>query len=462
MSFDQPQTPWAAPPTPRPARSIAALLVLVLVFVVGVAVGSSGVFGRAGASSSEGGGTPAASSQPAGSGGPSASLAPNAPFDVGLFNEALNTIMQNYVGRSDLNSQALTYGAIKGLVDALGDTAHSVFLTPAEAQAEQGALDQNVVGIGVLLGAKDGQTIVASVVPGSPAEAAGLKAGDVLISVDGQSVQGLTPDKVVQQVRGDEGSQVTVTIQRPSTGEQLDFNITRAHIKLPAVSWTMIPGTNIALLRYLEFNAGSADELQAARDQAIAAGATSIIVDLRGNPGGYVGEAVKSASEFLHGATVYIRETADGQKIPVMTDDSVPSTDLPLVLIVDQNTASSSEIFTGAMQAAGRAPVVGETTFGTGTVLLPFTLSDGSVVRLAVERWLTPQGDLIFGKGITPTYPVALGANGVPLEPTDVQNLTPDQLSSISDVQLLEAISLAGGPAFSPPPSASEAPSASP
>ena len=179
MSLDQPQTPWAPSPAPRGARSIAALLVLVLVFVVGVAVGSSGVLGRSGPTTSGSNGPPPASAQPASSGGPNASAAPNAPFDIGLFNEALNTIMQNYVGRSDLDSKTLTYGAIKGLVDALGDTAHTVFLTPDEAAAEQNALDQNVVGIGVLVGTKDGQTVVVSVVPGSPAEAAGMKAGDV-------------------------------------------------------------------------------------------------------------------------------------------------------------------------------------------------------------------------------------------------------------------------------------------
>ena len=112
----------------------------------------------------------------------------------------------------------------------------------------------------------------------------------------------------MSQVRGEDGSQVTVTVQRPSTGEQLDFTMTRAKIQFPSVSWTMVPGTNIALIRYSEFGAGSADELQAARDQALAAGATSIVLDLRGNPGGYVDQAVKSASEFLHGATVYIRK----------------------------------------------------------------------------------------------------------------------------------------------------------
>ena len=246
------------PPTSRPARSIAALVLLAIVFVLGIAVGSTGALGRTGNTTGS-----TATPPPTGSSTtvPGASAPPNAPTDFGLFWEALDVIQKNFVGRADINPQDLTYGAIRGMVQALGDTGHTVFLTPEQAQAEQNALDQNVVGIGVLLGEKDGQSIVTSVVPGSPAEAAGLKAGDVITAVDGKSTVGVPPDQLVDMVRGDEGSQVVVTVQRPSTGEQLDFTITRAKIKFPAVSWTMVPGTEIALIRYAQFSAGSADEL---------------------------------------------------------------------------------------------------------------------------------------------------------------------------------------------------------
>lgn len=452
------------PPVARPAASFAAIVVLLIVFFVGVGVGSTGVLGRvAGAAPSVSGG-PSASSQPVASAGRIAgsgavgAVPSNAPQDFDLFWQALDVIEKNFVGRADVDPKQLTYGAIRGMVEALGDTGHSVFLTPDEAQAEQNALDQNVVGIGVLLGQRDNQTIVASVVPGSPAQQAGLKAGDIIAAVDGQDVTGLAPDELAAKVRGDAGTSVTVTVQRPSTGERLDFTIVRQQIKFPSVSWTMVPGTSIGLLRMSQFAAGSADELQAARDAAIAGGASSLILDLRGNPGGYVDQAVKATSEFLHGETVYVRETADGQKIAVATDDSVSSTDLPLVLLIDKNTASSAEIMSGAIKSAGRAPLVGETTFGTGTVLLPFTLSDGSVVRLAVERWLTPDGDLIFGKGITPTDPVTLGPNDVPVEPDELSSVAPENLATITDTQLLLAIDLAGGPAYSPPPGLSSLP----
>ena len=440
----------APPPTPRAASSIAGLVLLVVVFVIGIAVGSSGVLGRSPSAPGSSTSGPAPSGQSGSS--PASSSGANAPFNFDLLNEALSVIGQNFVGRANLDPTTLTYGAIRGLVESLGDTDHTVFLTPAEAQAEQSALDQNVVGIGVLLGTKDGQPVIVSVVPKSPAQAAGLKAGDLLVAVNGQDVTSATPDQIVTQVRGEAGTTVQITVERPSTGERLDFSIVRAKITVPSVSWTMVPGTTIALIRLSQFAAGSADELLAARDAALGQGATSIILDLRGNPGGYVDEAVKAASEFLHGKTVYVRELADGSHVPVMTDDSVASSDVPLVLMIDNNTASSSEIMSGALKSAGRAPLVGATTFGTGTVLLPFTLSDGSVIRLAVERWLTPDGELIFGKGITPTDPVALGPSDVPIEPSDLQGLPADQLNTISDTQLLRALQLAGGPTISPLP----------
>ena len=138
--------------------------------------------------------------------------------------------------------------------------------------------------------------------------------------------------------------------------------------------------------------------------------------------------------------TVYIRELASGERIPVSTKPDITPVDLPLVVLVDHNSASSAEICAGAIQSAGRATLVGETTFGTGTVLLPFNLADGSSIRLAVERWLTPDGELIFGKGITPDIEVFLGREDIPLEPDEVSRLAPDAVDQMSDPQLLRAI----------------------
>ena len=342
--------PGPPPPVARPAASLAAVLVLVLVFFVGLAVGQSGILSPASTPS-----TPVAVVPTPGSpSGPLPSMPASAPANFDLFWQALDTIRQNYVGRSDLTDQQITYGAIKGMVDALGDTAHSVFLTPEAVQAENESLNGSVVGIGVLLGQKDDQIVVISVIPDSPASKAGIRTGDAIVSVDGTSTTGLAPEEVAPKVRGDAGTPVQIQLERPSTGETLDLSVVREELHFPAVSWSMVPGTNTAMLRMVQFSTGSAAELKAARDAATAAGATSFILDLRGNPGGYVGEAVDSASLFLDHKTVYIRELADGQRIPVQTNDQIPATDAPLVVLIDQGTASSAEIVSAAIKSAGQ------------------------------------------------------------------------------------------------------------
>jgi carboxyl-terminal processing protease len=432
------------PPRARPAASLAALVLLILVFFVGLAVGQSGVLGpnrnpRPSAVSSVP--TPSGGSTAPGTGPIPSDLA-HAPADFDLFWKALDIIRQNYVGRDDLTDQQITYGAIRGIVDALGDTGHSVFLTREAVQAEQESLGGSVVGVGVLLGERNDQIVVVSVISGGPADRAGIRTGDAIITVDGQSVAGLAAEEVAPKVRGDAGTTVEVTVERPSTGESLDFSIVREELHFPSTTWAMVPGTKIALLRLVQFSTGAAAELRQARDDAVAAGATSFILDLRSNPGGYVAEAVDSASLFLTGKTVYIRELADKQQIPVMTNDTIPATDLPLVVLIDEGTASSAEIMSAALKSAGRAELVGETTFGTGTVLLNFDLPDGSAIRLAVERWLTPDGDLIFGKGIEPTTELALPTEEIPLEPNEVSQVAPTDIPTLPDSQLRKAIEL--------------------
>ena len=448
----------------RPATWLAATLLLVVVFAIGVLIGQSGALGglpvgnsAAATSSPSTSGSPLASGQPSGittdcNSGAYTMGSPEepaeAPADFDLFWQALACIRQNYVGRADLNDTDLTYGAIRGMVNALGDTGHSVFLTPEALAGEQQSLDGTVFGVGALLGAKDGQPVIQSVISGGPASRAGMRAGDVILSVDGENVADLDPSGVAAKIRGPEGTQVVVEVLRPSTGEQLDFTMVREKINFPAATWAFIPGTKIADLRLIQFSSGAADELRQARDEALAQGATAFVLDLRSNPGGFVPEAVHTASLFLKDKTVYIRELASGERIPAETDDSYPATDLPLVVLTDQGTASSSEIVAGAIQSAGRGELVGETTFGTGTVLLTYNLKDGSAVRVAVERWLTPDGELIFGKGIVPTVEQAMPETGRALEPQELAQLAPEAVGSMEDAQMLKALEIlraAGG-----------------
>lgn len=452
------------PSAGRPARWLAATLLLTLTFVVGVLVGQSGALGGQLTSNSPGSTTsPAASGSTAASGSPAATGQPSgittdctngsytmgsptepaeAPADFDLFWQALACIRQNYVGRSELNDTDLTYGAISGLVNALGDTGHSVFLTPEALASEQQSLDGTVVGVGALLGTKDSQPVIVSVISGGPADRAGMKAGDVILSVNDEKVADLGPSEVAAKIRGEAGTQVVVSILRPSTGEQLDFTMVREKIDFPAATWAFVPGTHIADLRLIQFSSGAADELRRARDDAVAQGATAFVLDLRSNPGGFVPEAVNTASLFLKDKTVYIRELASGERIPVQTDSNYPATDLPLVVLIDQGTASSAEIVSGALKSAQRGDLVGETTFGTGTVLLTYDLADGSAVRVAVERWLTPDGELIFGEGITPTVELPMPATGRTLEPQEIGQLAPDAVATMEDAQMLKALEI--------------------
>ena len=196
------------PPAARPAASLAAVLLLVLVFFVGLAVGQSGILAPAAdprppvvsVVPTPG---PGSTSDP--STGPVPSAPASAPANFDLFWQALDTIRQNYVGRSDLTDDLITYGAIRGIVDALGDTGHTVFLTPESVQAENESLSGSVVGVGILLGTRDDHPIVVSVISGGPADDAGIRAGDTILTVDGQSMDGLAPEEVAPKIRGEAG-----------------------------------------------------------------------------------------------------------------------------------------------------------------------------------------------------------------------------------------------------------------
>jgi len=424
---------WNAPVgTDRPLPSRASRLPQILILIAACMLSFSG--GLVVDHVAFGSGTPATSAQSTDT-GPGSSLQ-----DSGLYEEALQVIRQNFVGRSSLTDQQLLYGSIKGLVDSLGDTGHSVFLTPDEYKAFQNSLGATVAGIGVLMSNSSGSLTIDKVVAGSPAAAAGLKPGDLIAAVDGVSTTGMTIDQVSPRIRGTAGTTVKITVVRSGSATPLDFTITRAQIAVPLVDWGIVPGTHVADIALAQFDSGASDQLKTAMDQAKTAGATSIVLDLRGNPGGYASEATSVASQFLTDGVVYIEQDASGNNNSIRVDTSQPHTNLPLVVLVDHGSASSSEIVAGALQDSGRAKIVGVATFGTGTVLQQFQLSDGSVIILGTKYWLTPSGHKIFGVGIKPDEAVALASGAVPLDPSALGSMTAAQLSSSGDAELLAAV----------------------
>ena len=214
----------------------------------------------------------------------------------------------------------------------------------------------------------------------------------------------------MSRVRGPEGEPVTLTIGRSGVAD-FDVTITRRKFDLPLVSWAMVPGRKVAMIRLEQFATGAAKGLKDAITQAKAAGATALIFDLRFNPGGYVNEAVGVASQFIPDGIVYQDVDRSGKEKDVPVETGGLATDIPLVVLADGDTASAAEIVTGAIQDAKRGTVVGMKTFGTGTVLGRFDLADGSALRIGVERWLTRNGRPIWHEGLEPDVKVELPAD---------------------------------------------------
>jgi carboxyl-terminal processing protease len=365
----------------------------------------------------------------------------NAP-DFQLISEAWNIIQREYVDPSAQQTKPLTYGAIGGMVNALGDTGHSSFLSPEMVKSQHDYTRGQFEGIGAEVETKDGHTVIVAPLDNSPAQKAGIHAGEIILKVDGTDVTDLPLDQVVGRILGPAGTRVTVTVLDPKTGKTTDHELTRARITMQNVTWQKLPGTNIAHLRIAGFSQGVTRELGQALTDMQRQGVAGIILDLRNNPGGLLNEAVGTASQFLSSGDVLQEKDAKGR----ITHDTVRpgglATDLPMVVLINRGSASASEIVAGALQDTKRATLVGDTTFGTGTVLNEFPLSDGSALMLAVKEWLTPSGRAIWHKGITPDEAVTLASDATPLTPEGERALTADQLKASTDQQLLKGLGL--------------------
>ncbi len=360
-----------------------------------------------------------------------------------LIGEAWAILHEQYVGADELDDTALAHGAIDGLTEAVGDTGHTSFLTPEERAERSEELSGSYVGIGVRIdAAEDGRPLIIGVFRGSPAESAGLKTGDIIVAVDGESTADHDLDEVSSWIRGAAGSTVLVTVQSGIDGPPREVSIVRAEVAVETVSWTMVPGSRTAMLRLDQFSHGAADAVKSALEEIRAAGADRLVFDLRGNPGGFVNEAIGVASQFLSEGTVYIERNAEGDETthPVSPDGS--ALELPLVVLIDGGTASSAEIVSGALQDADRGDLIGVKTYGTGTVLGEFPLADGSALRVGTTEWLTPAGRRIWHEGIVPDVTVERPDEVRPVVPADLRSMTPAQVDDLGDPQLARALSL--------------------
>lgn len=369
-------------------------------------------------------------------------MPPEAHSEFQLMAEAWNVIQQNYVGSASTEPREITYGALQGMVSSLGDEGHSRFLTPDQLRVHRNSVQGELEGIGVEIQSQDGQVVIVAPIDGSPAKRAGLQPGDVIVAVDGEPLAGLGLEEVIARVTGPAGTTVSLTILDPDSEQTREVTLTRARIALEQLTWQRISGTDVALVRLSSFSSGVSDELQQALVTLQEQGLRGIVLDLRNNPGGLLQEAVSTASQFLEAGNVLLVRDASGETQPIPVEEGGAALEIPVVVLINQGTASAAEIVTGALQDAQRATVVGETTFGTGTVLLQFPLSDGSAVLMATQEWLTPRGRVIWKQGISPDVTVALPDNALPVVPGGDRPLSPDDLESSQDEQLLTALEL--------------------
>ena len=313
--------------------------------------------------------------------------------------EAWDIIQENYVDQSRLDSANLTQGAIEGMLEALDDP-YSSYLDPETFTLAQSFLGGTYDGIGAYVTMKDEKITIIAPIAGSPADKAGVKAGDTVLEIDGESTAGMSLAEAIIKIRGPKGTAVRIQLLHEGETTPVEIEVVRDTLELPSLSYEMKGET--AYINITDFTARTPDELDAALESIEDQGATAIILDLRGNPGGLLDEVVEVTSFFLQeGIVVQVRSNQGEIEIHYVNEDR-PETNLPMVVLVDENSASGSEVLAGALQDHKRATIAGTTTYGKGSVNSLYPLSDGSGLYITIARWLTPEGRLIEGQGIEP------------------------------------------------------------
>jgi carboxyl-terminal processing protease len=341
------------------------------------------------------------------------------------FWEAWYIIQDQYVDQP-VDSELLMRGAITGMLEALGDQ-HTSYMDPDQFRQASTPLEGEYEGIGAWVDADAEFLTIVSPMPDSPAEAAGLKPGDQIIAVDGESVIGVDGNLVIRRVLGPSGTKVVLTIRRESVAEPFDVEITRARIVIPSVEGRMLDN-NLAYVQLFTFGENTDRDLRDTLRTLLAERPSGLILDLRNNGGGFLNTAIQVASEFIQDGVVMYEEYGDGSRDTFRASGSGLATKIPLVVLVNEGTASASEIVAGAIQDYGRGQLVGVTTFGKGSVQNWVSLkNDQGAVRVTIARWLTPDERQI---------------NEVGLQPDVVVELTEEDVTAERDPQLDQAIEI--------------------
>jgi carboxyl-terminal processing protease len=319
--------------------------------------------------------------------------------------EAYDTLTNNYY--TELDQSSLINGAINGMVESLDDP-YSDYMSQEDAKTFHESISASFEGIGAEIQAKEGHIVIVTPLKGSPAEKAGLLPEDIILSVDGKSLQGMSTTEAVALIRGEKGTKVKLTVKRGNT-DPTDLTITRDTIPIETVSGEMVEGEEgIAKVQISNFSEHTYDELVEVLEDLQEKGMKGLVLDLRQNPGGLLDQAVKISSMFVpEGELLFQVEDREGNRKEYPSSGNA-NNDFPLVVVIDKGSASASEILAGAVSESAGVPLVGETTFGKGTVQRAENFKDGSNIKLTTEKWLTPKGNWVHKEGIKPDHEVGM------------------------------------------------------
>ncbi len=377
--------------------ALLGALILALVFTIGyVSNGDTGDSGRAQESQRDVDDSPTSDN-----------------IDFGTLDQIIDILKSEYFGRESLDDQFLYEAAINGILDSLADSG-TFYIDPTSYQLSIGP-SGSFEGIGATVQQQDDEIIIVRPFNGSPAEAAGIRSGDVILAVDGESIRGWPVDRAVLRIRGPKGTEVTLSIRHPD-GETEEVAIIRDEIRIESVSTTPPGGvlrdangdevTDMAYLRISEFTQRTPEEVEEIAREAEESGKQGLILDVRSNPGGLLQETVETADLFLDEGVILIEVDRDDEETFYRARPGGAATSIPIVILQDQFSASGAEVLAAALKDNDRATIIGETSFGKGTVNVSRQLSDGGALFVTIRHWLTPDGIQIDGVGIRPDVEV--------------------------------------------------------
>lgn len=347
-------------------------------------------------------------------------------LEYGSVEELYDELRNQYAG--ELSEEELLNGLKFGLVEAAGDP-YSEYLTAEQADELDLALKGEFSGIGAEIGIEDDQLIVIAPIEGTPADKAGLRPQDMILQVDGEDTGRMNLQEAVSRIRGEAGTEVVLTIARKGEAQPLEVKIIRATIELPNLEYELLEG-NVGYIRLIQFSSEAPAEFRKAAQDLKSRGAKKIILDVRNNPGGYLDVAVDISSEFLPAGTPVVDERRDGKVIgsEVASSGGV-LVGMPTAVLINRGSASASEIIAGALRDHGVATLVGEQSFGKGSVQQLIPLDSGGMLRVTIANWHTPEGDNISEEGVEPDKKVELTGEDIKKERDPQLDLAKELLS---------------------------------